>query len=282
MSVVPDGTSPITSLLRTGRHRVRVQTQGVGPPLLLLMGIGGNAEMWEPLRRHLPNRRLITFDVPGTGGSSTPWLPTTMFEMAGVARAVLRHVGVERADVVGVSWGGVLAQTLAIRHPGAVRRLVLASTSVGVGSVLGRPGALWILATPRRYYSQEYFERVAPTLYGGRIQSEPQVLVQQAHARFTRPPSLRGYVGQVFAIATTSTVPYAWRIACPTLVMTGTDDPMVPAINSRMLQRIIPRASLHVVQGGGHLFLLDSAAVVAPVIDSFLTSSGRDPSATTA
>ena len=142
MSTTPDDASAQITFLRTGRHRVRVQTQGSGPPLLLLMGIGGNAEMWEPLRRCLPNRRLIAFDVPGTGGSSTPWIPMTMIEIAGIAHAVLRHVGVDRTDILGVSWGGVLAQIFAIRHRSAVRRLVLAATSVGVGSVLGRPSAL--------------------------------------------------------------------------------------------------------------------------------------------
>ena len=239
------------------------------------MGIGGNAEMWEPLRRCLPNRRLIAFDVPGTGGSSTPWIPMTMIEIAGIAHAVLRHVGVDRTDILGVSWGGVLAQIFAIRSRSAVRRLVLAATSVGVGSVLGRPSALWILATPRRYYSQQYFYKVAPTLYGGRIRSEPEVYAQQATARLARPPSLRGYFGQVFAIATTSSLPCASRITSPTLVITGSDDPLVPAINSRMLHRLIPNATLHVVDGGGHLFLLDSADQVAPVIESFLdTCSG--------
>ena len=164
----------------------------------------------------------------------------------------------------------MLAQILAICHGSVVRRLVLASTSVGIGSVLGRPSALWILATPRRYYSQSYFDKVAPTLYGGRIKSEPGVYHQQASARLARPPSLRGYFGQVFAIATTSSLPFAWRIKSPTLVITGTDDPLVPAINSRMLHRLLPNATLHIVEGGGHLFLLDSVDQVAPVIESFL------------
>jgi poly(3-hydroxyalkanoate) depolymerase len=266
----PDHAASQLSFLHTGRHRVRVHTTGSGPPLLLLMGIGGNAEMWDPLRRSLPNRRLIAFDVPGTGESSTPWIPMTMFEIAGTARAVMRHVGVERTDVLGVSWGGVLAQIFAIRHASAVRRLVLAATSVGVGSILGRPSALWILSTPRRYYSQRYFEKVAPTLYGGRIRSEPGVFAQQATARLARPPTLRGYAGQVFAIATTSSLPCVRRITSPVLVITGTDDALVPSINSRMLQKLLPNATLHLIQGGGHLFLLESADEVAPVIDDFL------------
>ena len=112
--------------------------------------------------------------------------------------------------------------------------------------------------------------KVAPTLYGGRIRREPDIFNQQAAARMTRPPSLRGYAGQIFAITTTSTLPFARRIKSPTLILPGTDDPMVPSINSRMLQRAIPSATLHVIEGGAHLFLFDSAGEVAPVIDAFL------------
>ncbi len=256
--------------IQVGRHRIRVQTAGDGPPLLLLMGIGGNLEMWEPVRRLLPDRRLIAFDVPGTGGSSTSLTPLSMPAIAKIAVAVLRHLQIERADVLGVSWGGVLAQVMAIRHPTAVRRLVLASTSCGLGSVPGKPSALRILATPRRYYSRSYLHKVAPTLYGGRIRREPDIFRQQAGARLTRPPSLLGYYSQVYAIVTTSTVPFARCIKSPTLIVTGTDDPMVPSVNSRVLQRVIPNATLHLVEGGGHLFLFDSAETVVPMIADFL------------
>ncbi len=270
MSVNDEMTGGNIERIRVGRHRIRVQTAGEGPPLLLLMGIGGNLEMWDPVRRLLPNRRLVSFDVPGTGGSSTSRLPLSMSAIASIAVEVLRHVNIERADVLGVSWGGVLAQVLAIRHPTAVRRLVLASTSCGVGSVPGRPSALWILATPRRYYSRSYLEKVAPTLYGGRIRREPDVFRRQAGARLTRPPSLFGYTSQVFAITTTSTLPFARCIKSRTLIMTGTDDPMVPTVNSRILRRAIPNSTLHVVEGGGHLFLFDSADTVVPMIADFL------------
>ena len=258
--------------IQIGRHRIRIQTTGVGPPLLLLMGIGGNMEMWEPVRRLMPDRQLIAFDVPGTGGSKTSLTPLSMRATARIAVAVLRHLQIERADVLGISWGGVLAQVLAIHHPKVVRRLVLASTSCGVGSVPGTPSALWILATPRRYYSRSYLEKVAPTLYGGQIRRQPEIFRQQAGARLTRPPSLLGYFSQVYAIATTSTLPLARCIKSPTLIVTGTDDPMVPSVNSRILQRVIPNAILHFVNGGGHLFLFDSAEMVVPMISEFLDS----------
>jgi len=176
-----------------------------------------------------------------------------------------------------VSWGGALAQQLAISHPGCVRRLVLAATVPGVGGVPGRPSALRVLATPRRYYSPSYLQSVAPTLYGGRIRREPELLRQQAGARLDRPPSLRGYLGQLFAIMTFTSLPFLRRISAPTLVLVGDDDPIVPLLNARILQRGIPDARLHIVPGGGHLLILESAEEVGPVIAEFLDGTSPPP-----
>lgn len=263
--------------VRLGRHRLRVFVTGEGPPLLLLMGIGGNIEMWEPLRDALPGRQLIAFDVPGTGGSSTPRVPMTMAAIARLTAGLLDHLGYDRVDVLGVSWGGALAQQLAISHPRRVRRLVLAATVPGLGGVPGRPSAMRVLATPRRYYSQSYFESVAPTLYGGRIRREPELFRQQAGARLTRPPSIAGYFGQLFAITTFTSLPFLGCIRAPTLVLVGDDDPIVPLVNARILRRGIPGARLHVVPGGGHLLILESAEVVGPLIAEFLDGVSPGP-----
>ena len=126
---------------------------------------------------------------------------------ARLARTVDRLIGAlgyEAVDVLGVSFGGALAQQLVRQSPDRVRRLVLAATAPGVpglGGVPGRPSAMLTLATPLRYYSPAYFRKVAPTLYGGRIRREPELLAEQAHARMTRPPSLRGYVAQLYAMS---------------------------------------------------------------------------------
>lgn len=242
------------------------------------MGIGGNIEMWEPLQAALPDRRLIAFDVPGTGGSSTPRVPMTMRGIARVTAGLLRHLGYEQADVLGVSWGGALAQQLAISHPSCVRRLVLSATVPGVGGVPGRPSALRVLMTLRRYCSPSYFESVAPTLYGGRIRREPELFRQQAGARLGSPPSIAGYFGQLFAIMTFTSLPFLHRIKAPALLLVGDDDPIVPLVNARILQRGIPDARLHVVPGGGHLLILESAEDVGPVIAAFLDE--RSPHST--
>jgi len=256
--------------IEVGRHRVHVSIRGDGPPLLLLMGIGGNTEMWGPLSDHLPGRRLIAFDVPGNGQSTTSRPPIGMRSMASVASGVLKALDVPHADVLGVSWGGVLAQTLAIHHPRQVRKLVLVSTSCGLGSVPGRPSAVRALVTPRRYYSRRYLEKVAPTVYGGRLRAQPHLMRDHAAAIVAQPPSLAGYAAQMVAFLGTSTLPLACRISSPTLIVSGTDDPLIPEVNARMLQRAIKGSQLHLVEGGGHLMMLDSANELAPVITTFL------------
>jgi poly(3-hydroxyalkanoate) depolymerase len=269
----PGGTesTPIEhTYQRVGPYRVRVDIAGNGPPLLLIMGLGGNLEMWRPLRAMLPDRQLIAFDTPGTGGSSTPRIPLSIPDHAALASRLLRQLGYDRVDVLGVSWGGVVAQQLAITRRRRVRRLILASTVPGVMSVPGRPSVLSRMLTPMRYYSQSYFEKVAPTLYGGRVRRDPAYLKTETPLRLARPPSLRGYLGQILAISTFTTLPFLYRIKAPTLIVSGDDDPLVPVTNARVMAALIPDARLHIVQGGGHLVLFDTPDEVGAVLNSFL------------
>ena len=254
--------------------RLRVQVEGSGPPLLLIMGLGGNIEMWCPLVAALRGLQTIAYDAPGTGESSLPSHPMRIPGLARVAERLLDDLGYDEVDVLGVSFGGAVAQQLAFQSPGRVRRLVLAATGFGLGMLPGNPLALSILLTPLRYYSRRYLRLVAPYLYGGGAR-RPALLEQQTLARLHRRPSVRGYLLQMAAGTAWSSLPFLWRLPQPTLVMAGDDDPIVPLLNGRILARLIPDARLHVVRGGGHLFLLDRALESAGVIGDFLNEGGR-------
>jgi len=158
-----------------------------------------------------------------------------------------------------------------------VRKLVRVATSPGGLSVPGRPRALWALATPRRYYSRAYFERVAPILYGGAARTNPRLLEEHGHLRFIRPPSMRGYLWQLVAGWGWTSLPWLHWIDRPTLVLAADDDPLLPLVNARIIARRLPNARLHVVRGGGHLFLVTHAAEVAPVIERFLDATEVGP-----
>ena len=243
---------------------------------MLIMGIGGNIEMWRPFERALDGSGIqtITFDAPGVGASTNWRRPRRMGALARTVDRLVGALGYEAVDVLGVSFGGALAQQLVRQSPDRVRRLVLAATAPGmpgIGGVPGRPSAMLTLATPLRYYSPAYFRRVAPTLYGGRIRREPELVAEQAHARMTRPPSLRGYLAQLYAMGGWTNLPWLPFIHHPTLVMAGDDDPIIPLVNGRILARLMPLARLEVITGGGHLFLLEEAERSAALVREFLT-----------
>ena len=262
--------SPSTEFLDVEGIRLRVSVQGRGRPLLLLNGLGAAFELLSPFRQALGAVETIAIDMPGTGGSRAMRLPHPLRTFAWLADRTLDLLGYHEVDVLGVSWGGALAQEFARRHLGRVRRLVLAATSPGWLSVPGRPEALWAMMTPRRYYSPTYFEKVAPVIYGGAARTNPKLLREHGHLRFIRPPSMRGYFYQIFAGWGWSSLPWLHTLARPALVIAADDDPIVPLANGRLLARFLPDAHLHVVADGGHLFLITHAAEVAPLVETFL------------
>ena len=141
-----------TSYVNAAGLRLRVSRTGVGRPLLLITGIGANLDMWAPLERLVTDRELIAFDAPGVGLSQRPRAPLRMPQLARIVRELMDALALERADVLGYSFGGALAQEFARRAPDRVRRLVLCAAGPGLGGVPPRPMAALMLATPARYY----------------------------------------------------------------------------------------------------------------------------------
>jgi poly(3-hydroxyalkanoate) depolymerase len=262
---------PATYLRVDGRP-IRVSVRGEGPPLLMIMGLGGNIEMWDPLERALNARgvQTIVYDASGTGHSPARLVPQRMAGVARQAVHLLDALGYPVVDVLGVSFGGAVAQQLTLTNPHRVRRLVLASTTCGIGGVPGNPLAMSLLATPLRYYSPTFLRLTADVLYGPREGVDDGVRREQSAARHSRPPTAWGYVSQLVAVAGWSSLPWLHRIRSRTLVLAGDADPIVPPRNARILASRIPNAQLETVQGAGHLLLMDRADLCASMIASFL------------
>lgn len=259
-----------TEILQHAGHSIRVSATGTGDALLLIMGLGGNLDMWQPLIDHLPGRRIIRFDAPGTGLSSTPWTTVSVPALAELAVAVLDRFEEPLADVLGYSYGGLVAQQLAFQHGSRVRRLVLAATNYGAASVPGRPDAAMELASPWRYFMPSHFHQTAEAVYGGLVGQDAEVRAALLQTRTQHPPSPYGYALQLLSGASWSALPILGRIRHPTLVLAGDQDPLVPLANAEVLARTIPQATLHVLEGAGHLLLLDEPHRAAPPIHSFL------------
>jgi poly(3-hydroxyoctanoate) depolymerase len=258
------------SFVHAGGLRLRVGRYGEGRPLLLITGIGAHLEMWAPFARYADGLALTSFDPPGAGLSQRPRLPMRMSALAGLVERLMDAAGLDRVDVLGYSWGGGLAQELARRAPERVGRLVLCATGPGLGGVPPRPLAALMLATPARYYHPRLLALSVPYIAGGRTGRERGVLAAQAADRLRRPPDLLGYAFQLYAVSGWSSLRWLHHLPQPTLVVGGEQDPSVPLRNARLLAARIPDARLHVVKGGGHLFLLDEPENVAPTILDFL------------
>jgi poly(3-hydroxyalkanoate) depolymerase len=257
-----------------GGMRIRVSLTGdhdrvATPPLLLCNGIGAPLEAWLPVRSALGDHPTIAFDAPGIGGSSLPLRPTSLARLSGTLTRVLDRLEVPTVDVLGVSWGGALAQSLAHHHPERVRRLVLCATAAGLLMVPAHPRILRRLAGTRRFGSPSYLARVAPVLYGPDVVGDDGETTETL-IHFDRPPSRRGYLYQVLALRSFASALWLHNITQPTLVLRGDCDPIIPAVNGRILAGLIPHARLETVQGAGHLFLFTRSDTTCKMICEFL------------
>jgi pimeloyl-ACP methyl ester carboxylesterase len=257
--------------VRVGGLGLQVREAGDGPPLLLLNGIGAHVGMWKPLEATLPDVRVISYDAPGTGRSQTPLWPPTIEGLAGLAEELLDHLGHDQVDVLGYSFGGIVAQHLARRAPERVRRLVLAATTPGWGGVAGSLLTMTHMSTPLRYYSRTYYDHTIGDIAGGRARRDAEWLDRHAEERQAHPPSPLGYAWQLAALSVPpGSLPWLHTLEHPTLVLAGDDDPILPVANALLLAHRIPRARLLLAPGEGHLLLLDPDSVAHPAIRDFV------------
>ena len=269
---MPAGSDAGIRTIRVLGQRLAVAVRrgdGTRTPLLLINGIGANLELLQPFVDALdPAIEVIRFDVPGVGGSPTPPLPLRFPALAWLVGRMLDALGYKRVDVLGISWGGALAQQVALQHPWRCRQLVLVSTGTGAFMVPGRLDVLAKLATPRRYRDPEYMATIAQDIYGGEI--DPALA--HGFADKMRPGDSRGYLYQMLGGAGWTSVPWLHCLRQRTLIVAGDDDRLVPVVNARIMHRLIPRSRLHIFHGG-HLGLVLQAAELAPVIGAFLATA---------
>ena len=177
------------------------------PPLLLFNGIGANLELVEPFVAALDDVTVIIFDVPGVGGSPAPLIPYRFSTLAVLSDKLLTRLGYTGpVDVLGVSWGGALAQQFAHLYPKRCRRLILAATSPGVIMVPARLSVLSKLIGPRRYTDPAYLRQIGAEIYGGAYRHDAALL--EAHSRHIQPPRGRGYLYQLLAASGWTSLPW--------------------------------------------------------------------------
>jgi poly(3-hydroxyalkanoate) depolymerase len=261
--------------ISAGGQRIRVNVrEGTGVPLVLCNGIGASLEVLDPLVEQL-DCPVVRFDVPGTGGSPTSLLPYGFPYLAWVLGRVLTKLGISVVDVLGFSWGGALAQQFAFQNPRRCRRLVLVATGTGGLMVPANPRVLAKMATPRRFADPDYAASIAGELYGGTVRAHGEdvarLFVRQLHAG-----SKIGYLHQLLAGSVWTSLFALPAVRQQTLIVAGTDDPIIPVINAHIMNALLPHSRLH-LHSGGHIDLVHNAPELAPAIEKFLNEPGERP-----
>jgi len=249
--------------LRVARWRLDQPSEH--PPLLFFNGIGANIEAVAPLAEALEERGFIMFDMPGTGESPDPVLPYNPFTMSWTALSLIKRFGLDQVDVMGMSWGGSMAQHFALQHGAHVRRVVLAATSPGMLMIPGDPKMLAQMADPYSAINEMLMREYLIALEN----SDESKLARNSVGNIS-PPSATGYFYQLMALAGWTSLPALPFLDKPVLVMMGEDDPIVPLANGRLLAGAIPGARLEVFGDAGHLFLMTHPAKAIGLIREFL------------
>jgi pimeloyl-ACP methyl ester carboxylesterase len=252
--------------------------RGEGPPVLFIMGLGGRASDWnEDFLRALGTRfELITVDNRGTGASEAPSGAFTLDAMADEVVGILDALGRPTAHVVGVSMGGMIAQLVALRHSTRVDRLVLIATHPGGPSVVPpTPAALAVLVADRSRPAADLVRDAVSTItapgFAARAPAVIDALVALAEAQPT-PPSV--FARQLAAILASDRTARLADITRPTLVVHGTEDPLVPLANGAALARTVPDARLVELEECGHLPMWECPDRLAAIVREFLAAPG--------
>jgi poly(3-hydroxyalkanoate) depolymerase len=265
-------TTTVEKLVSVLGQQIRVEVRqgsGTGVPLVLCNGIGASLEVLDPLVEQLdPGTTVVRFDVPGSGGSPDSPLPYGFPYLAAVLGRLLRKIGIDgQVDVLGLSWGGALAQQFAFQNPRRCRRLILVSTGTGALMIPGGPRILVRMLTPRRFLDHEYAATIAGDIYGGTVRDDPS-MIKQLFDRQLMAGSRVGYLHQLLAGAAWTSLFALPLVRQQTLIVAGLDDPIIPVVNARIMGRLLPHATVH-LHGGGHVDLITNARELAPVIEAF-------------
>jgi pimeloyl-ACP methyl ester carboxylesterase len=251
------------------------QLRGSGPSLVMIHGAQGDQTMFDDLAgRFAEHYQVLTFDQRGSGLSEKPHTAYTIAILADDTAALMDHLRVSPAHVIGVSMGGTVAQELALRHPAKIRSLILGCTTAGGSKAVRIGGNAFAAAySTRAMPAEERGRALAEAAFTkGYIEHHPEIISAMIEARRQRPLDPVALEQRMKAVLTHDAYDRLPQIGCPTLVITGKDDALVAWQNSQLIADHIPGAKLVLLEPAGHCFWLEQPQQSRDEITRFLES----------
>ncbi|MDZ7911965.1 MAG: alpha/beta fold hydrolase [Rhodococcus sp. (in: high G+C Gram-positive bacteria)] len=233
--------------------KLHIRDEGTGPAVMMLHGIGGSSDSFAPQFEELAGElRMLAWDAPGYARSADPDHENTLDDYADlVAAAITERCGERGAHLLGMSWGGVIATRVALRHPELVRSLVLGSSTVGSGATEeGATGMRARVDQLNTLGAVAFAQARAPKLLSAHAGPEEIQSAVDLMGRSIRPT---GYSGAAASMAATDHTSVLDRIKVPTLVLCGDEDTITGMPASQKLAGGIESAVFVTVNGAGHL-----------------------------
>lgn len=262
------------SVVRVGDANIEFYVEGKGPPLLLVSGFTSSATGWHDpfMERMWPHFQTVRYSHRGTGTSDRLTGEITLRDLADDAAGLLTALGIEKAHVLGVSMGGMVAQELAVGHPQRVQGLVLGCTNCGREHGVAAPPEMVDLLTPQPALSrEEQVRRSWPAITTQEfLESHLDVMEERLRRSLIHPTPIETAVRQTAAALAFDSYDRLPQIKAPTLVLHGDRDNIVPVANAHILKERIPGAELRVYPGVGHLFVFESPEESAAAVVEFL------------
>jgi len=259
----------VMATAKIGPLELYYEEHGSGEPLLLIMGLATPSEGWTlQAPEFAKHYRTIVYDNRGVGRSTKPAGPYTIHEMAEDAIGLMDHLGIERADVLGISMGGMIAQELVLRHPDRVRGLVLACTYPEPDEAIERERKVSVSALGGTITEDgetkvdlagldplTFFQLLMPKVFNAEfLATQLPMLMEVFGGTLQWGFSIEAILAQVEACVGHNATERLGTIQAPTLVITGDSDLLIPPSNSDVLAERIPGAKLVKVPGGSHGF----------------------------
>jgi 3-oxoadipate enol-lactonase len=253
------------------------QLLGSGAPVVMIHGAQGDQSMFAAMAKEFAaNYRVLTFDQRGSGLSEKPDMPYSIAMFADDTAALMDHLKMSPAHIIGVSMGGMIAQEFALRHPHMVRSLVLGCTTPGgPHSIRASGGALGSAYSTKPMTPEERGKALAEAAFTrGYLEKHPEIIASMIESRRSRPIDPTGFTHRMKAASEHNTYDRLGQIRCPTLVITGKDDALIASDNSRLLAECIRGAELVILEPAGHCFWLEQPEASRDAIAGFIHRHG--------